>query len=631
MRLSNFKLLTQIAVPLAFAVTIGAGTLLTVTSLTTQAVNDAYRTLIGTQAAATLALTRSTQLLSNMNRLVLQAITETDASTVEGIAAGIAQLETKFKEAALAGKAGSPQIAEKVDAMLAKFDKTLKPAVKQTLELAAKNDDAQALIFSRSSLAPSATSITNGMLALVKDAQATMEAEEAGTQARVREALEWTLLGTVAGVAILLALLILIVRSTASRPLVAMSSTMSRLAEGDLDVEVKGAERRDEIGAMARALATFRENAVKVRALEAEQARIKEEGEAERRSTMQRLADNFTRDVQGIVQGVGAAARQLEQSAKAMKGSAEEGRDRSGLVADASQEATANVRTVAISAEELTASIQEIARQVAEASVIAGDAMAQAAGARTLVTDLAATAQKIGDVVSLINDIAAQTNLLALNATIEAARAGDAGRGFAVVASEVKSLATQTAKATDEIAHQIHAVQGATKEVVGAITHIDGTIGRINEISSAVAAAVEEQDAATREIARNVEEAAHGTQQVSANIETVSASSTRTGEVAGEILASAEALARQADLLNGQVEAFVTQDPGGLTARRRRAGHARVAPRSIRRFADPSGRSCAPLRSHRASAHRPARPAPRRWSASDRGQPRMPCLDPPCR
>jgi methyl-accepting chemotaxis protein len=557
MRFTNFNLLTQIAVPLAIAVTIGAGALVAATSMTTRKVDDAYRTLIDGQAAATLALTRSTQLLSNMNRLVLQAITETEASTVQGIAAGVKQLEQKFKEAATAGKEGAPQFAEKIDAMLAKFDKTLKPALEQTLELAAKNDDAQALIFSRSTLAPGATSITNGMLGLVKDAQAAMDDTKTETHASVLAALEATLVGTAAGLAGLLALLFVIVRATASRPLIALSGAMSRLAEGDLDVEVKGAERGDEIGAMARALSTFRENAIRVRALEAEQARLKLESEEDRRSTMQTLADNFTREVQGIVQGVGAAARQLEQSAREMKGSAEEGRERSGVVAGASQEATANVQTVAASAEELTASIQEIARQVSEASAIAGEATSQASGARNLVTDLATTAQKIGDVVSLINDIAAQTNLLALNATIEAARAGEAGKGFAVVAAEVKSLATQTAKATEEIALQIHAVQGATKEVVGAITHIDQTIGRINEISSAVAAAVEEQDAATREIARNVEEAARGTQEVSANIETVSASSSRTGEVAGQILAAAGDLTRQADALDEQVEAFV--------------------------------------------------------------------------
>jgi methyl-accepting chemotaxis protein len=557
MRFTNFSLLTQIAAPLALAVTLGAGVLVAATSMTTRKVDDAYTTLIDGQAASTLALTRSTQLLSNMNRLVLQAITETDSSTVQGIAAAVKQLEQKFKETARAGKDGAPQFAEKIDAMLAKFDKTLKPAVEQTLELAAKNDDAQALIFSRSTLAPGATSITNGMLGLVKDAQAAMEATKSETHAGVLAALEATLIGTAAGFAALLALLFVIVRSTASRPLVALSRSMSRLAEGDLDAEVRGAERGDEIGAMARALATFRENAIRVRALEAEQERLKLEGEEDRRSTMQTLADNFTREVQGIVQGVGAAARQLEQSARDMKGSAEEGRERSGVVAGASQEATANVETVAASAEELTASIQEIARQVAEASAIAGEATSQASGARNLVTDLAATAQKIGDVVSLINDIAAQTNLLALSATIEAARAGEAGRGFAVVAAEVKYLATQTAKATEEIAHQIHAVQGATKEVVGAITHIDQTIGRINEISSAVAAAVEEQDAATREIARNVEEAARGTQEVSANIASVRDSSSRTGEVAGQILAAAGDLTRQADTLNEQVEAFV--------------------------------------------------------------------------
>jgi methyl-accepting chemotaxis protein len=557
MRYTNLKLMTQIAVPLAVAVTLGTGALVATSAWTTHSVDAGYRRLIDGEATATLSLTRATQVLANMNRLVFQAIAESDPSTVQGITAAVGMLDTKFKDSVNEAKASVPSLAEKIDPILQQFDTKLKPAMTETLDLANKGDDAAALSFSRRSLTPVATGVSNKVLGLVKDAQAAMDEMSRATSAGTQIALRNTLIGAGLGLVLLLGLLMAIVRGTASRPLVALSGTMGRIAEGELDIAITGTGRGDEIGAMARALETFRANAERVRALEEQQARTREDLEAERRAAMDQLAESFTRSVQGIVQNVGAAARQLEQNAGAMQGTAEEGRGRSSVVASASQEASGNVQTVAASAEELTASIEEIARQVSEASTIAGEATGQAAGARTLVTELAATAQKIGAVVSLINDIASQTNLLALNATIEAARAGEAGKGFAVVASEVKSLATQTARATDEIAHQINAVQGATKEVVGAITHIDETISRINGISSAVAAAVQEQGAATREIARNVETAARGTEEVTANIGSVSESAVRTGEVAGQILAAAGALSRQAEALNDEVEAFV--------------------------------------------------------------------------
>ena len=378
-----------------------------------------------------------------------------------------------------------------------------------------------------------------------------------GLSAELRRVSMQTAGVTIVICAAVIALIALLVRAMVSRPVAAMTGVMTALAEGDSSVAVPGLGKADEIGAMAEAVQVFKENAIAKARLESEQEELKRHAEAERREAMNRLATKFEADVSGVVEAVASAAAQMQATSEAMSATAGETSRQAAGVASASQQASSNVQMVAAAAEELSASIREISRQMAQSHTMTQSAASEAQTARGTVKALAEVAARIGAVVTLINDIASQTNLLALNATIEAARAGDAGKGFAVVASEVKALATQTTKATDEIATQIASVQGEITGTVGAIEGITATIGSINEIAATIAAAVDQQQAATSEIARSVEQAATGTQEVSSTIDTVTAAAGETGTAAGEVLTAARQLSQQASTMQDFVGRFV--------------------------------------------------------------------------
>ncbi len=341
------------------------------------------------------------------------------------------------------------------------------------------------------------------------------------------------------------------------RPIRRIGEVLMELANGNKLVVIPYASRGDEVGDTARAAKTFKDNLVRMERLEAQQKAVEERAAAERKSTMHMLANEFEGAVGGIVGAVFAASTQLENAANTLTKTAETTEQLSSLVATASNEASTNVRSVASAADELSASVSEVGRQVQESSQIARDAVAQAAKTDQRVNELFQVSQRIGDVVKVITAIAAQTNLLALNATIEAARAGASGKGFAVVAQEVKALASQTAKATDDIGAQIAGMQAATLDSVAAIKEIGGTIDRVSQIAAAMAAAVEEQGAAIREIARNVQEAANGTSQVAANISDVNRGTAATGSASAQVLASARSLSSDSNRLQVEVQKFV--------------------------------------------------------------------------
>ncbi|MBK1664254.1 methyl-accepting chemotaxis protein [Rhodospirillum rubrum] len=342
-----------------------------------------------------------------------------------------------------------------------------------------------------------------------------------------------------------------------SKPLGEMTAALKRLSEGDSETTIPGLGRGDELGAMAHAAQVFKEYNHKMEALRREQVETQKQAEADRHSAIRKLADELENTVSGVIGVIGASAGQMESSARSMSVTAEDTARRAGDVSTITDSATHDVEEVAASAEELNASISEISRQVHHSSTISRDAVERASKASHRVSDLKDAAERIGEVVALITDIADQTNLLALNATIEAARAGDAGKGFAVVANEVKSLANQTSRATDEIGKQIGAVQLATNEAVSAISGIVAVIGEMDQVSAAVAAAIEEQDAATRTIAQSTQRAASGTQQASSTMGNVTQAAANTGTAASEVLAAAGELTRQASELRTQVARFL--------------------------------------------------------------------------
>ncbi|QWG26052.1 HAMP domain-containing protein [Bradyrhizobium sediminis] len=411
--------------------------------------------------------------------------------------------------------------------------------------------------------------ITNRTVKVVADAVELMESTVANAQKDakaskdevVAETVQANRINLIMAIVVILSLIASVIFSFLgiARPMMRLNGALGEMAGGNLDVVIPGASRGDEIGDLAKTVTVIRENAEQ-KARDEGEAKIAQDQIAaqQRKADMIRLADEFEGAVGEIVETVSSASSELEASAGTLTSTAERAQELTTAVAAASEEASTNVQSVASATEEMASSVNEISRQVQESARMANEAVGQARTTTDRVSELSKAAARIGDVVELINTIAGQTNLLALNATIEAARAGEAGRGFAVVASEVKALAEQTAKATGEIGQQITGIQAATQDSVNAIKEISGTIEKLSEISSTIAAAVEEQGAATQEISRNVQQAAHGTQQVSSNITDVQRGASETGSASSQVLSAAQSLSGDSNRLKLEVGKFLS-------------------------------------------------------------------------
>ncbi|MHC2623863.1 methyl-accepting chemotaxis protein [Bradyrhizobium huanghuaihaiense] len=403
----------------------------------------------------------------------------------------------------------------------------------------------------------SAGAILQGATAMKADLVAEQQRLESESEATIGQTEQLVLMLAVGGT-LLGAILAFLLGTGISRPMIAMCKAMRELASGNFDVVLPGLGRKDEIGEMAGAVEEFKVQAVAKAERDAAASEVQNrEQAASRRAELIRFADDFESAVGAIVSNVSASAVQLESAASTLTRTAETTQSLSSQVAGVSEQASSNMQSVATATEELSASVEEIGRQVRDSSRIAEAAVVQAKETDGRIGKLSHAAQQIGEVVKLITAIAEQTNLLALNATIEAARAGDAGRGFAVVASEVKSLASQTAKATDEISSHIAGMQGATAESVAAIKEIGATIGQISSISTSIASAVEQQGAATQEIARSVQTVAQGTQTAATDIGQVNRGAAETGTASEEVLNSAKSLSSESTRLRAELDRFM--------------------------------------------------------------------------
>lgn len=519
-------------------------------------IDGGYSQLLAGPALEARNLPRANRFMSQTRADIFALIAESSPERIKTLNAALDEDQRVFHTAIADAKAARPEHADRIDAIARGYDE-LFGYIRQAADLATAGDDGKALQLLGEHVRDPLVALSKTLTALVNEAVKDQQDGAAVLNKRTWFTVYLTLSLVGAGLVLGVALALLIARVGIASPIGAITRAMERLAGGDKATAVPGADRGDEVGTMAKALQIFKDKIIEGDRLREEQEAAKQQSEQARRQAMLDLADRFERSIGGVVNGVTVAGTELQATAQTMSVSAEQTTRQSSAVSSASEETSRNVATVASATEELSASIGEIANQVVESTRIIGEAVIQARDTNAQVQGLSEAAQRIGDVVRLINDIAGQTNLLALNATIEAARAGDAGKGFAVVASEVKTLATQTGRATEEIAAQVRAIQEATQNSVTAIAAIAQTINRVNEISTTIASAVEEQGAATQEISRSVQQAAEGTQEVSMNISGVTGAAAQSNEAARQVLDAAGELSRNGSLLRSQVEDFL--------------------------------------------------------------------------
>jgi methyl-accepting chemotaxis protein len=561
-RFADFKILTKILVVLGMLGSVSIAATIYATGKM-RAIDDNYSALLDGDAKAAVALARANQTIMATKSGIYQALTATSDAENNAAEAEIKKSVDGFhvymSNAAKSAPARSGDIAKIVkdfDASMAEQG-VCGQTVKLALMVVTVEENMKVL---NENMKPKCLPVLNEDFAmifgLVNDVvKATDKSSDDNTNI-TNTTIKFTYGMVLGGLLLVAGLAVYLTRSSVTQPLAGIVGGLVGLSNNNLSAEVAGADRKDEIGDMARSFDNLKRGLVQARDLEAAQ-RGEQEAKARRAETVAALVRGFEGMITGAVSALAASATELQTNAASMAAVAQQTQHQSANVASATEQATANVQSVAGATEEMTASSREIGQQVDKAAKMAGEAVDEANRTGIVVDGLVQAAQQIGEVVGLIRQIAGQTNLLALNATIEAARAGDAGKGFAVVASEVKSLANQTAKATEEISGQISGIQQATGSTVTAIKGIGSSIGQINQVAAAVAAAVQQQVVATGEISSNVQQAAQGTNEISRNISGVSDAANQTGTAAATVLTVADQLSRQAEGLRGEVDKFL--------------------------------------------------------------------------
>ncbi len=555
----NLRVSIKIILPLALMalMALGVGGYM---SHTTNRVDARYTSLLAGEATAATFSSRLNLLTLDLARSVWVAVAYPEPANIAGSINAIEAMEADFAARIApvrAAVAGTPLAAD-LAALEQDFPISRRLALSE-LRRMQSNEIAEAVYSLREDFYPRIGQLREVNRRLTDGLLAVADRRSDAISGEVASAVQLSLIVLGLGVALSLAGGMWLTIAAVVRPFSRIDRSMQQLAGGDLNTKVNDIERGDEIGGMARALQVFAGGLRDAEALRLEQEALKVRAEQDRKAALISMAGNLEQTVGGVVDGIASAAGELNAAATSMVAIAESTSSRAGIVSNASGEASGNVNTVAAATEELAASVAEISRQVADSARMAGAAVEQANRTNATVANLTEAAAKIGEVTRLIGDIAGQTNLLALNATIEAARAGEAGKGFAVVASEVKALANQTAQATGSIATQIQAMQAATREAATDIGVIRDSIGSINEVTAAIAAAVEEQGAATRDIAQNVQRAAMGTSEIATAIDGVTTAASETGGAAGQVQATSAALAEQAATLRKEVGDFLSR------------------------------------------------------------------------